>query len=630
MRATLGLAVAGIAGFGAFIFYNTNVLHEYVRPPEAGQRAAEYEKRYAQFATLPQPTIVDAALRIEIYPERLAAECSGSFGLVNRTGQPIGQIHVSTSRDAITRSLSLDRACVTEVQDDEVGYRIFRLEEPLPPGGTVRLAFSCEFSPRGFANSRHPTEVVANGAHFHRGMMPTVGYQPALEVAGNLERQRLGLSARPPAPGPDDQEARRERWALRDADLVHVDAVIGTAEDQIAVTPGELQGTWSENGRRYFHYRTRTPVAFGGTVFSARYAVREDRWNDVALQIFHHPGHEANLDRMMSAMKASLEYFTAEFGPYPYRQARIVEFPRYGGFGHAHPETIGFSEDAFLSRVMENEADQPFYGVAHEMAHTWWGGLVRGGRVRGAEFLSESLANYSAMMVVEQVYGREAARKVYGFQKERYLQGRADQGHEVPLLYVEDQPYIAYRKGAIVLYQLRERLGAEAVNAALRRYLEKFVDAGPPYPSSLDLYAELRGAVPAELHSWLADLFEAITLWDVATAGASATRNEAGGYDVTIEVVAEKVRADVNGAETPAKVNEWIDVGLFAAGEGGALGEALYLQPHRIRGGRQTVRVTIGAAPAYAGVDPYRMVIERNGADNVVAVAVRGGETVGW
>ena len=82
----------------------------------------------------------------------------------------------------------------------------------------------------------------------------------------------------------------------------------------------------------------------------------EDRWNDVALQIFHHPTHSYNLDRMVRSMKASLEYFTAQFGPYPDSQLRIVEFPRYGGFGHAHPHTIAFAEDAFLNRVKEEGA----------------------------------------------------------------------------------------------------------------------------------------------------------------------------------------------------------------------------------------------------------------------------------
>ena len=53
----------------------------------------------------------------------------------------------------------------------------------------------------------------------------------------------------------------------------------------------------------------------------------------------------------------------------------------------------------------------------------------------------------------------------------RYLTQRAETGRDVPLLEVEDHPYVAYGTGAVALYTLREHLGAEAVNAALRRFL---------------------------------------------------------------------------------------------------------------------------------------------------------------
>ena len=71
----------------------------------------------------------------------------------------------------------------------------------------------------------------------------------------------------------------------------------------------------------------------------------------------------------MRSIKASLDYYTAQFGPYPDRQLRIVEIPRYGRFGRAHPHTIAFTEDIFLSRVKEGEFDQMFFGTAHEIAH---------------------------------------------------------------------------------------------------------------------------------------------------------------------------------------------------------------------------------------------------------------------
>jgi ABC-type transport system involved in multi-copper enzyme maturation permease subunit len=626
VAAAAGVAMVPILAFGGFVFYNTHILN-----PTAGEREAmqaDYEKRYRRYADVAQPIIESAELRVEIYPEESAVDLRGSYGLVNRTGVAIDSVHVFLDPDVEARSLSLDRAAEAVLVDEEVGYRIYALDRALEPGDSLRLAFDVGFQQRGFPNGDIPTEVVANGTSFNRMKMPVIGYQPLFELSDGEARERLGLPPRPPTPGPEDAaDAAEGRWSIQDSDLVHVDAIIGTAADQTAITPGVLRRSWMENGRRYFHYVTETPIAFGGSVASAKYDVLEDRWNDVTLRIFHHPAHRANLDRMVRGMEAALDYLTEQFGPYPYSDLRIVEIPRYGGFGSAHPHTIAFTEDVFFSRVREGQVDQPFYGTAHEVAHTWWGGLVRGAGVRGAGFLSESIANYSAMMVTEKTYGPEAARRVYEFQMERYFRGRAEFSREVPVLQVEDQPYIAYRRGAIALYTLRDLLGEEAVNGALRRYFERYRDAGPPYPTSLDLYAELRAVTPDSLDGLLEDLFEAVTLWDVRAERATVEPTGTGEYQVTLTVGAKKVRADSVGNEKEMAMDEWVEIGVFAAGEGNELGEPLHLERHRIRRGEQTIRITVPREPARAGIDPYRKLIDRQRDNNVIGVEATGANT---
>jgi hypothetical protein len=68
---------------------------------------------------------------------------------------------------------------------------------------------------------------------------------------------------------------------------------------------------------------------------SARYEVKKDKWNDVAIEIYYHKDHQFNLDRMMSSVKESLEEFSTRFGPYQFKQFRILEFPRYSQFAQA-------------------------------------------------------------------------------------------------------------------------------------------------------------------------------------------------------------------------------------------------------------------------------------------------------
>jgi hypothetical protein len=215
------------------------------------------------------------------------------------------------------------------------------------------------------------------------------------------------------------------------------------------------------------------------------------------------------------------------------------------------------------------------------------------------------------------------ARRVYGFQMERYLRGRATQAREVPLVEVEDQPYIAYRKGAIAMYTLREHIGEERVNTALRRYFAKHRDGRPPYPTSLDLLAELRAVTPDALRYLLTDWFETVTLWDVEAKQAVVERTARGEYRVTLDVVAKKLRADSAGNETEVPMNDLVEIGVFGGGGGGGPGEPLYLVRHRIRSGEQRITVTVPREPARAGIDPYRKLIDRTGEDHVVGVVRR-------
>lgn len=90
-----------------------------------------------------------------------------------------------------------------------------------------------------------------------------------------------------------------------------------------------------------------------------------------------------------------------------------------------------------------------------------------------------------------------------------------------------------------------------------------------------------------------------------------------GEYWVTLDVAAKKLRTQ-SGKATEVPMDDVIEIGVFAAAGGSALGEPLYLRRHRIRSGEQTISITVPKEPARAGIDPYRKLIERIGRDNVV------------
>ncbi|MEJ2133057.1 MAG: M1 family aminopeptidase, partial [Gammaproteobacteria bacterium] len=161
------------------------------------------------------------------------------------------------------------------------------------------------------------------------------------------------------------------------------------------------------------------------------------------LQVFHHPTHDYNVASMMRGAKASLDYYTREFSPYQYRQFRIIEFPRYQTFAQSFPNTVPFSESiGFVADLRdETNIDYVFYVTAHELAHQWWAHQVVGARMQGMTMIVETLAQYSALMVMEKEYGRSQMRRFLRYELDRYLSDRGGELiEELPLKLVENQP----------------------------------------------------------------------------------------------------------------------------------------------------------------------------------------------
>jgi ABC-2 type transport system permease protein len=617
---TAAAAVALILTLGGFIFYNTNVRNEYLTASEAKERRAEYERRYGRYARVPQPRIAATKLHVEIHPRRREVELRGSYQLVNRSTTAIGSIHVATVRSVETGAVAFDRKAKLLPGSDDRGHRIYALERPLQPGDSLRLDFEVHVRPRGFREHGADSSVVANGTHFtNHDCLPAIGYQQSRELTSPADRRAYGLPPRPLIASIHDLEARKER-----GERMAFEAVIGTDGDQTAVAPGVLRRTWRDpaTGRRYFHYASDAPIGSEQFFFSADYRLHEAKWNGVAIRIFHDPRHTANLERMVRGVRASLEYYTKQFGPYPYSYVSFVEHPGDGdGAGiHAVPAMLIWEEGfAFWNPKDEPDGlDHPFAVVAHEMAHQW---TVPYANVEGAPVLSESLAWYYAMKVVEHSRGREHLRRLLTFMRHPHPHPPIRRGE--PLLRGLD-PYLSYRKGPFALYALSESIGEERVNGALRRLLEKHRPEGAPLATTLDLYRELQAVTPPSFKPLLHDLFEVNTFWDFETEQATAKQTAPGTWQVTLDVKAAKVVFDEAGVETVLPMDEWVEIGVFAAAaEGhGELSAALYLQKHRIRSGEQTITVTVRGKPVLAGIDPHHVLDweERESDDNIEGV----------
>jgi hypothetical protein len=627
VRLVAALAALAFVATGAWIFYNTNVLNEYEPGDEARARQASYEKLYKQYEDLPVPRTRAVFAEVDIFPERRAVDIRGRYTLENSTGTPIEEVHIALDRRIDVRSLEIPGAAL-RTRDEVHGYSIYDFDPPLADGARVDMSFELGIEHHGFVNSGSNTRIVSNGTFFNSGeAFPSVGYSRQGELGDPNERRKHDLPPVQRAPDLDDPAGRERNYISGQSDWIDFETIVSTTPSQTALAPGYLQREWEQDGRRYFHYKMDSPILGFWAYLSAEWAVARDRWNDVAIEIYYHPGHPYNVDRMIDATKKSLDYFSREFSPYQHKQVRILEFPRYGRFAQSFPNTIPFSESiGFIARLDEEEEeaiDYVFYVTAHEVAHQWWAHQVIGGYVQGSTIMSETMSQYSALMVMEKEYGREKMRRFLKYELDSYLRSRGGELiEELPLLRVENQGYIHYRKGSLVMYALRDYLGEEALNGALARYVAEVAFQEPPYTYSREFVDFLREAIPEGRESLIEDLFENITLWDNRAREARMERLPDGRFRVEVDVESQKFRADGQGNETAIGVDDWVDIAVFGEKQPGgvAAGKLLALEKRRLEGESASFEIVVDEEPVRAGVDPFHKLIDRNPGDNTVRV----------
>ncbi|MBW3559512.1 MAG: aminopeptidase, partial [Proteobacteria bacterium] len=501
-------------------------------------------------------------------------------------------------------------------------YRIFTFDQPLAPGARSTVRFESVLAQRGFRARGNLREVADNGTFINNfSFAPMIGMDRSDLLQDRAKRRKYGLPSELRMARLEDQGARASNYFPGNADWVKADITVSTVADQTPLAPGYKLSDAVANGRRTARFVTEAPILHFFSVQSARYAIERRNHGGVDLAIYHHPGHEYNIERMLTALRTGLDYYQSAFGPYQFRQARIVEFP-YGNFAQAFANTMPYSENVgFIADLRDPEKiDYVTYITAHELGHQWWAHQIIGADMQGATTLSETLAAYSALMVMERLYGPDQMRRYLKYELDQYLAARGREVvEELPLIRVENQGYIHYEKGSLVMYLLKDRMGEARVNRALRRVLEAYKFQAAPYPSSVDLVRALRQEAGPEHQALITDLFERITLYDLKTTEVTSRRRDDGRYDVALTVEARKLYADGQGEETEAPLNESLDVGLFAAEVGNKAfnrEDVILFERRPIRSGRQTLTFIADRAPGWAGVDPYNKLVDRNSGDN--------------
>lgn len=627
---TIAAALLIFLSSGAFIFYNANILNKYENSEEVLKQLAAYENELKQYEFIPQPKITSTYVEVDVFPFSRDFQAHGYYTLRNKSSRDISEIHIQKSiDDQVKTQIEFDRKAGVKENWDQFNYVIYQLTEPLAPGDSICLNFELTFNTRGFKESGSNNDVVFNGTFFNNiAYFPGIGYNSQFEIAGDDDRKDQGFPEKERMLERDDPRGIAQSLFGDDADKIRFEIIVSTDTSQIAVAPGYLQKQWEEGNRSFFHYRMDTPMVNFYSIISADYEIIKDTWTppvdtlpEVNLEIYYHKGHEYNTNRMMKGMKESLTYYTNEFSPFQFRQLRILEFPQYRTFAQSFANTVPFSEGiGFIQNITANDVDLPFYVTAHEVAHQWWGHQVTEANVKGNAMLSETLSQYSALMVMKKNYPPEIIKEFLRHELDTYLRGRTfERKKEMPLELVEGQGYIHYRKGSLIMYALQDYVGEDSVNATLKRFIKDWAFKESPYPTSADLIDYYRQVTPDTLQHIIDDMFKYITLYENKTM--EATYEKVGDqYKVSLSVDAIKYRADSLGVESIVPINDWIDVGVFTEDSDGKE-KLIYLQKHKITEKDNAIEILVDDLPVKAGIDPINKLIDRNPDDNVKGVS---------
>lgn len=622
--ASTGLLIFVFAGY--VIVHNTRVINEFYTSDQLEDYQESYEKQLVEYidANIPVFTKVDAD--IAIFPNQLRIEATATVEFTNNGDTAIERFLVNLPQETPMVEVELEGGVLGE-NIGEFKTAWFTFDQPLQPGEKRPGTLTVVRENKGFKDRNFDTLLLKNGTFINNGeLFPTFGFNTGSRITDRHERRKRDLPELERAYPLEDEAHHSETFFGKGGSEIAFAATVSTSDDQFAIAPGYLTKEWQKNGRNYFRYEMDKPILNFYAIMSGKLAVKKERYKDIDVEIYYHAEHSWNVDRMIESVRDSIDYFSEQFGPYQHQQMRIIEFPGYRSFAQSFANTVPYSEQiGFITDIRDtSHIDPVYYVTAHEVAHQWWGHQVISANVQGAAILSESLSQYSALMVMERKYGEAKIRTFLTYELDRYLRGRTTELiKEMPMLKSENQQYIHYRKGSVVMMALKDKLGEERLNAALKSLVDNWYGRTDRYPTTLDLVAVLNVGATVEEQRYIHAMFNEITLYEFINKGATASKS-GSGYNVAITIDAKRFVADGTGQEQEHPLDEWVDVVLFAndPDDFGGESDIIYEQKHHVVSGESTLVIEVDTLPAYAGIDPFVRYIDRDTDNNIMPVAL--------
>jgi ABC-2 type transport system permease protein len=602
-------------GAGSLVFYNTNIVLDYETSDDRLDFRENYERKFKKFESLERLYVTSRKTEVAIYPKERKYKVKGDYVLKNKSNQPISQVFITEG--VPLGSIAIENASLIE-HDTIYGTYLFQFNEALQPDESVVYNFVLKKETKGYDFDK---TIVNNGTYVTHGDFEQLfGYVSGLEITDRVERQKRNL------PKKIEEKKPAAHIALEDVKIekTSFETIVSTDNDQTALSSGNLIREWTENNRKFYHYKSSDKILPGIGYFSANYISKKINYKGISIEQYYDANHHFNIDEVENSVKQTLDYCQENFGDYPFDYIRIAEVPSHwsmGGF--AHPGMISMTEDRlYLSDVSNsNTFNLVAKRTIHEVAHQWWGHTLLAKPVVGGSLLVEGFAKYTEAVVMENMYGKRAIYALSEDARRKYFSGRSFAGDiEPPVYMVLGQGYISYGKAYTVLMALRDLIGEKQMNQVLKTMTERHRYTNKLEANSIELLDEIYKVTPKEYHVLIDDWFKKVITYDLSIEDSSYKALENGTFEVTIKLKAKRFETLNSGEIKQISINEPILIGVFTKHPSLISNEdtILNLKPHQINKETMELTIIVDQLPKHISIDPFGTRSEENFVDNIM------------
>lgn len=480
----VGGLIGALAG-GIFLYQATALGFAEYSENNRSDQAARYARAYAKYAQVPQLRVRALHADVDFYPSEGRVEVRGTYSLLNTRSVPVDTLYVNWEpRDAAT--LVLAQPARTMLDDPELGFRIVKLDTPVPPGAALEVGFTATIANDGDDPSGTEPVIDKDGAMFsNQEHFPQFGY---------LQRKARAPGTTPVTTLPAARTADTTNTQIEgQADWIDFSATVSTQADQTALTSGILERQWRIGERHYGLFRMHSKMLPYFAFASGRYELARSTAGAVPIEVYYDARHAANVAQVLATARDSLNWFGQQLGSYPFGVLRMVEVAATVNGVQAFPGMVAISESSEFTRDLDaGRVHSLQFMLAHEMAHQWFAHQTIGANAPGANMLTESVAQYLALIELERTAGRPVALDAVRWDLDVYLKTRPrGLGLERALSAEDGEAYLYYHKGAVAFWLLAQDLGEPVVTEVLARFLADHRFKTAPYPTAVELVSRL-------------------------------------------------------------------------------------------------------------------------------------------